>query len=239
MRRRGRRVRSRWWPRSPLPAVDCARSRRRTARRPSASGLLRSRPDRDFCARSRRRSTWPRRPGVPAVSEDTLDERKDTPRGSQQRAAAVAILDARRMGFEHEAAAVGIDQRVALAPVDLLAGIVTARAAGLGGLDALAVDDRGRGAAVAPTRSRSAITSAWFTVQSARRRARRRTSGKWSPMACTADSCTDRTRQRPRQTLLSEIRGPAEGQPVRRGRQVHGRGHHHAVLGRLRKVSRP
>jgi hypothetical protein len=56
---------------------------------------------------------------------------------------------ARRMGFEHEATPVGIDQRVALAPVDLLAGIVTARAAGLGGLDALAVDDRGRGAAVA------------------------------------------------------------------------------------------
>jgi len=37
-----------------------------------------------------------------------------------------------------------------LAPVDLLARIVTTRAAGLGGLDALAVDDRGRGAGVAP-----------------------------------------------------------------------------------------
>ena len=54
------------------------------------------------------------------------------------------------MRFEHEAAPVGVHQRVALAPVDLLAGVVTARAAGLGGLDALAVDDRGRGAGVAP-----------------------------------------------------------------------------------------
>jgi hypothetical protein len=40
------------------------------------------------------------------------------------------------MRFEYEATAVGVDQRVALAPVDLLSGIVTARATGLGGLDA-------------------------------------------------------------------------------------------------------
>src|SRR6516164_8577069 len=54
------------------------------------------------------------------------------------------------MGLDDQAAAVGFDQRLTLAPVDLLARIVTARAAGLGGLDALAVDDRGRGAGVAP-----------------------------------------------------------------------------------------
>ena len=54
------------------------------------------------------------------------------------------------MGLDDEAAAVGVDQSVTLAPVDLLARILTARAAGLGGLDALAVDDRGRGAGVAP-----------------------------------------------------------------------------------------
>ena len=66
------------------------------------------------------------------------------------------------MRFEHEATAVGVDQRVALASVELLSRIITARAAGLGGLDALAVDDRGRGLASRPTRSRSVITSAWF-----------------------------------------------------------------------------
>src|SRR5271168_5272685 len=54
------------------------------------------------------------------------------------------------MQFEHEATPVGVYQRVALAPVDLLAGIITACPASLGGLDALAVDDRRRGAGVAP-----------------------------------------------------------------------------------------
>ena len=87
---------------------------------------------------------------IPAVSEEPPDEREDAARSPQKRPAAVAILDARRMRFEHEAAAVGVDQRMALASVDLLSRIVTARAAGLGGLDALAVDDRGRGAGVAP-----------------------------------------------------------------------------------------
>jgi hypothetical protein len=55
-----------------------------------------------------------------------------------------------RMWFEHKATPVCIDERVAFAPVDLLASIVTAWPAGLGGLDALAVNDRGRRAGVAP-----------------------------------------------------------------------------------------
>ena len=150
MRRRGRRVRSRWWPRSPLPAVDCARSRRRTARRPSGAGLRRSRPDQNFCARSRPRSMWPCRPSHrhTRVGEDPLNEREDAARSPKKRSAAVAILDAGRMRFEHEATPIGVDERMALASVDLLTRIVTAWPAGLGGLDALAVDDRGRGAGV-------------------------------------------------------------------------------------------
>jgi hypothetical protein len=87
---------------------------------------------------------------VSAVGEHALNERENAPRDSQKRSAAVAILDARRMRFEHEATPVGVDQRMALAPVNLLARIVTARAAGLGGLDALAVDDRGGAAGVTP-----------------------------------------------------------------------------------------
>ena len=46
------------------------------------------------------------------------------------------------MRLEHEAAPVGVDQRVALAPLDLLARIVAAGATSLGRLDALAVDNR-------------------------------------------------------------------------------------------------
>ena len=44
------------------------------------------------------------------------------------------------MRLEHEAAPVGVDQRVTLAPLDLLARIVAAGATNLGRLDALAVD---------------------------------------------------------------------------------------------------
>jgi hypothetical protein len=39
--------------------------------------------------------------------------------GFQKRSAAVAILDTRRMRFEHEAAPIGIDERVALSAFDL------------------------------------------------------------------------------------------------------------------------
>jgi hypothetical protein len=54
------------------------------------------------------------------------------------------------MRFEHEAAPVRVHERMALTSVDLLSSIITAWPASLGGLDALAVDDRGRGAGVAP-----------------------------------------------------------------------------------------
>lgn len=54
------------------------------------------------------------------------------------------------MRFKDEATPVRVDERMALASVDFLSSIVTAWAAGLGGLDTLTVDDRGRGAGVAP-----------------------------------------------------------------------------------------
>jgi len=51
---------------------------------------------------------------VYAVGEDPLDEREDMPRGPQKRSAAVAVLDARRMRFKHEAASIRIDEGMAL-----------------------------------------------------------------------------------------------------------------------------
>ncbi len=54
------------------------------------------------------------------------------------------------MRFEHEAAPFRVNERMALATVDLLSSIITAWPAGLGGLGALAVDDCRRGAGVAP-----------------------------------------------------------------------------------------
>ena len=52
--------------------------------------------------------------------------------------------------FEHEAAPVRVHERMALTSVEFLSSIATAWPAGLGGLGALAVDDRGRGAGVTP-----------------------------------------------------------------------------------------
>jgi hypothetical protein len=143
MRRRGTRVRTRWWLRSPLPAVDCARSTRRNSEA-DLIGVLAHDLDRD------QRGLGELVAGISAVGEDPLDEREDAPRDSHKRSATIAILDARRMRFEHEATPVRVDERMALAPVDVLARIVTPRAAGLGGLAALAIDDRRRGAGVAP-----------------------------------------------------------------------------------------
>ncbi len=54
------------------------------------------------------------------------------------------------MRFEHEATPFGVNEGMALASVDLLSSIVAAWPASLGGPDALAVDDRGLGAGVAP-----------------------------------------------------------------------------------------
>src|SRR5450755_3800705 len=86
---------------------------------------------------------------VSAVGEDPLDEREDMTRGPQKRSAAIAILDARRMRFKHEAAPIRIDEGMALTPGDLFPGIVAARPASLSRLDALAIDDRTRGTGLA------------------------------------------------------------------------------------------
>ena len=77
-------MRNRWWPRSPLRAVDCARSRRRTARRPSARvnseadliWVLAHDLDRD------QRGFGDLLTGTPAVGEDPLDERESAARDS-------------------------------------------------------------------------------------------------------------------------------------------------------------
>src|ERR1039458_1126958 len=57
-------------------------------------------------------------PRISAVSEDPLDEWEDSARGAQKRSAAIAILDVRRMGFEHEATPIGIDKGMTLASTD-------------------------------------------------------------------------------------------------------------------------
>src|SRR5690606_17758514 len=58
---------------------------------------------------------------------------------------AVAVLDAGGVREQDQRPAVGVDEGVALAALDPLAGIIAARPSALAGLDRLAVDDRGRG----------------------------------------------------------------------------------------------
>jgi len=72
----------------------------------------------------------------------------------------VAILHAGGIGEEDEAATVGVDEGVALAAHDLLAGVVAARPAGFVGLHALAVVMHALGEAARPLRSRSIISNA-------------------------------------------------------------------------------
>jgi len=56
---------------------------------------------------------------------------------------AVAILDVGLVNDRRERQAGGVSEQVALASLELLAGVIATRAAGLGGLDRLAVDDPG------------------------------------------------------------------------------------------------
>src|SRR6266545_1545427 len=86
---------------------------------------------------------------VGAVGKDDSDEGEGPTRSPEDRHGAVAILDAGVVDHDHERPAVGIDERVAFAPLYLFAGIIAARAAGLRRLDRLAVDDRCRGARLA------------------------------------------------------------------------------------------
>src|SRR5271157_5538365 len=87
--------------------------------------------------------------GIGAIGEGPLDEGIQRAGRPQQRDGAVPILHRGRLDLKHQPAAIGIDHGLTLAPVDFLARVIAARTTGLGGLDALAVDDRRTGAGLA------------------------------------------------------------------------------------------
>ena len=64
------------------------------------------------------------RPGVAAVGNDTLDERKTPPSLPQQRFGAVLVLDVGGMDIDVQQQALRIDEDVALATEDFFPGIV-------------------------------------------------------------------------------------------------------------------
>mgnify|MGYP006867811099 CR=1 FL=1 len=90
--------------------------------------------------------------GEACIGKGLRHEGKRAPRQAQDRNSTVAILDAGGLRIEDEGATVRIDYGLAFAAFHLLACVVATRAAGLGSLDALAVehDRAGRGLAPGP-----------------------------------------------------------------------------------------
>ena len=80
---------------------------------------------------------------IAAVGEDQGEKGEAAADAREQRGQPVAVLDAGGMNDAAQQQAQRVDQDVALAAVDLLAGIVAARAAAFAGPDRLAVDDAG------------------------------------------------------------------------------------------------
>ena len=68
-----------------------------------------------------------RSPAYPPSAKTPLDERKQSAEAAGEQPAPVAILNAGRVRLDHEATPVRVNQRMTFAPVDLLAGIITAR----------------------------------------------------------------------------------------------------------------
>ena len=62
--------------------------------------------------------------GVAAIGEDAGDERVALARALKRQLAAVAVLNVGTMNADREEPAIGVGQDVALAPGDLLAGVI-------------------------------------------------------------------------------------------------------------------
>lgn len=80
--------------------------------------------------------------GIARIGERLGDEREGATRQTQHRHRSVAILYVGGLRIEDEGTPVRVDQSLALTALHLLAGIVAARPTALGGLDALAIQNR-------------------------------------------------------------------------------------------------
>src|ERR1700676_3266286 len=94
--------------------------------------------------------------GINAVGEDLLNEWKAGLGGFQDRRGAVTVLNRAQVNLDLQRTPIAVHQArpcegggVALASLDPLAGVISARSAGLDGFDTLGIDDRGAGAGLA------------------------------------------------------------------------------------------
>src|SRR5918997_2222582 len=83
---------------------------------------------------------------IAAIGKDMAQPGIQRPDGGEHLHRTVAVLDVRGMNAQPDQMALRVSDDVALAPLDLFAGIKAARASGFRGLDRLAVNDAGRGA---------------------------------------------------------------------------------------------
>ena len=81
--------------------------------------------------------------GVAAIGEDVAQPGQQATDRDQQRRGAVAVLDVGGVDLRRHQMALGVGQDVALAPLDLLAGVEAARAGDVGAARRLAVDHPG------------------------------------------------------------------------------------------------
>src|SRR5215468_7907407 len=71
---------------------------------------------------------------IGAIGKGTLYEREELARGLKQPHRTITILDRGAVSVKHERPTIGVDKSVALATLDLLAGIIAPRPASLGRL---------------------------------------------------------------------------------------------------------
>lgn len=102
---------------------------------------------------------------IAAVGEDVAQPWMAEPDRPEQVGSAVSILNIGPVDPHEDQEAERVGDDVALAPFDLLARVISANPAAFGGLDALAVDDAGRGLGLlAFDLARAAITRSWLIV---------------------------------------------------------------------------
>lgn len=83
--------------------------------------------------------------GIATIGEEMAQPGEAVDDFGEQQRCPITVLDIGRVDYGMDQIALGVGQDMPLAALDLLARIIAARTAALGGLDALAIDDAGAG----------------------------------------------------------------------------------------------